>query len=115
MNLINFENEKIPQRFFIFVNLENNLNRRNFEKTGCITSSEFLQLINEFDKSMLEKYLKNIILAFSFSPVFGITKNFKEKYINGAIDYLPFNFNFNNKINFISFFHKNIVSDYAIE
>jgi hypothetical protein len=113
MNLINIENEPIPKSFFVFVNLRNNLTRRNFEETGCICSSAFLQLVNETDKSILDKYLKNVIM--SFSPSSGTTSNFKEKYINGEIDYLPFSFNPNNNLNFVSFFHKSIVSDYGVE
>lgn len=115
MNLINIEDEILPEKFYVFVNLNNNLTRRNFESTNCICSSAFLQFINDYDKSILEKYLKNIIMGFSTSPLHGITENFPEKYINGDIDYLPFSFNHNNNLNFVSFFHKNIVSDYVIE
>ncbi len=111
--LINQENELIPKTFYVFVNLKNNLTRRNFENTGCICSSAFLQVINECDKLTLNKYLKGIIMGYtSFN---GLTTDFTEKYMNGNIDYLPFKLNLDSDINFVSFFHKNITNDYAIE
>lgn len=112
-HLINKENELIPNTFYVFVNLRNNLTRHNFEKNNAICSSAFLQVVNEYDKSIIEEHLGRITMA--YTPFNGLTENFVDKYVNGDIDYLPFTLNPNSNINFISFFHKNITNEYSTE
>lgn len=113
MDLINIKNEKIPKSFFVFVNLNNNLTKINFDNTNCISSSAFLQFINEFDISIPNTHLKNVISA--YSNMNGLTQDFAQKYLDGSIDYLPFVLNADCNINFISFFNKNITSEYSVE
>lgn len=111
--LINQPNEMIPETFYVFVNLRNNLTKYNFERKNAICSSAFLQVINEYDQSIIKEYLGRIRMA--YTTFNGLTENFVDKYINGDIDYLPFALNPNSNINFISFFHRNITSEYSTE
>ena len=112
MKLINI-NENVPDEFFIFVNFQNIQTRHNVEKTKCIFSSAFLQYIEEVDKSFASKHLKGVITA--FDPINAGKKNFAAKYINGKVNYLPFSYNWDSDIDFISMFNHNITNEYQTE
>lgn len=111
--LINKPEESLPETFYVFVNYQNLQTKHNVETTNCICSAAFLQFIEAYDRDFSSKYLKGIISAFSLN--IRPPENFADRYINGNIDYLPFSFNYNCSINFISFFNSNITSDYRTE
>lgn len=113
MKLINCPEVDIPNEFYIFVDFNNLQTKENIEKTNCINSSAFLQHIDKTDKEFSSKYLKGIVS--SFSPNRSNTDNFSEKYLNGSLNYLPFDINQNCDVNFISMFCRSITSEYTTE
>ncbi len=81
-------NEKIPDTFYVFVNMNNIMTKHNLEVTKGFTSGAFGQLI--FD-------------------------DFAIKYLDGTVDYLPFIPNPNKDVQMVSVFYNNITSDYRTE
>jgi hypothetical protein len=112
MNIINDNSNQTPSEFFIFVNMRNQITKSNIEKTKCISSAAFLQYIEKADVSFSEKYLKGIISAYSPGQN---NADFVKKYKEGTLDYLPFNYNFNCDVNFVSMFTNSVTSSYNTE
>lgn len=113
MKLINNQSLDAPEEYYVFVNMNNAITKNNIEKTQCICSGAFFQYIEKADKTFADKYLKGSITAYSLSQK-GVD-NFTEKFLNGELDYLPFNYNQNCDVNFVSMFTNSISSLYTIE
>lgn len=86
-NLLNID-EKIPDIFYVFVDMNNVMTKHNLEVTKGFSSGAFGQL--GFD-------------------------DFVNKYLKGTIDYLPFTPNPNTDVQIVSAFYNNITSEYRTE
>lgn len=85
--LLNLD-EKIPEAFYVFVNMDNLVTKHNLEVTKSFSSGAFGQL------SM---------------------GDFTQKYLDGTVDYLPFIPNPNKDVMMVSMFYNNITSEYRAE
>ena len=88
MNLLNIK-KKIPDEFYVFVNLNNMMTKHNLEFTKTFTSAIFGQL--------------------------SVTPDLLPKFLTNSINYLPFIPNDESDFKVISMFNNSITSDYRIE
>src|SRR5690606_6559492 len=79
----------------------------------CICSAAFFQYIELRDKDFANKYLKGSITG--YSPTNKKINNFAESFLIGDLDYLPFNYNENCDVSFVSMFTNSVSSHYTIE
>ena len=87
MHLLNSSNE-IPKQFYVFLDRGNFISQKNLEESKCIFSSGFLQAVEETDKVFVKSNLPRII---SFcNPKLSNQVNFKENFLKGSVDYLPY-------------------------
>lgn len=86
--LLNIDKE-IPQQFYILVDMNNPITKHNIERTGGFSSG-----------AVANWYLPS---------------NFRSKYFEGTVNYLPFILNMEHDFGGISMFCNNITSDYRVE
>jgi hypothetical protein len=88
MQLIN-STDNTPEEFYVFVNLSNFMTKNNYENSKTFNSAAFGEL--------------------------SMGGDFLEKYIKGAINYLPFTPNPDRSLHSVSPFHNSITADYRTE